>query len=343
MEKHISLRDIAKRAGVHFTTAGLALRHDPRVNAATGERIRTIARELGYTQDAMLSALSTYRHRNAKRHAGVIACLSTYPLQDQAHNITEREQYEGLSRYAQTQGFGVDFFQQNTPGMTPERLSQLLVARGIQGLILLPRMPEPGPMPDLAWENFSPVAIGYSITAPRLHRVISNHAHNIRLALRQLRARGYRRVGMVLPYRIYERTLGIVPGTFLSEQYLLPVEDRVEPLIDHEITKAKLGHWIRAQRLDGVLLTAFPRDMLEWIRALGYDVPGDLGVGCAQLYGDSTGFAGVDYQTELIGEAAANFVISLLQQNERGLPAYPRTLSVEGRWVEGGTVRPSAS
>lgn len=340
MEKHVSLRDIAKRAGVHFTTAGLALRHDPRVNAATGERIRAIARELGYTQDAMLSALSTYRHRNTKRHAGVIACISTYPPEELTHNDTERELHEGINRHARSQGFGVDSFQINAPGMTPERLSRLLLARGIQGLILLPRQPEPGPMPDLAWGSFTTVAIGYSVTAPHVHRVTSNHAHNIRLSLRQLRARGYRRVGLVMPYRIYERTRGIVPGTFLSEQYLLPEQDRTVPLIDHEITKEKLGHWIRAQRLDGVLLTSFPRGMLDWIRELGHNVPGELGVCCAQLYGEVEGFAGVDNQTGLLGETAASFVISLLQQNERGLPVYARTLNVEGRWVEGGTVRP---
>ena len=31
-------------------------------------------------------------------------------------------------------GFGVDSFQINAPGMTPERLNRLLVARGIQGI-----------------------------------------------------------------------------------------------------------------------------------------------------------------------------------------------------------------
>jgi hypothetical protein len=32
--------------------------------------------------------------------------------------------------------------------------------------------------------------------------------------------------------------------------------------------------------------------------------------------------------------------VSLLQQNERGLPDFPRTISVEGRWMERATVRP---
>ena len=339
MEKRVSLRDIAERAHVHFTTVGLALRNDPRVTPATAGRIMAVARELGYTHDAMLSALSAYRHRNAHRHAGVIGCIVTYPPEELKTNVTERQLLEGITRYAHAQGFGVESFQINAPDMTPARLNRMLLTRGINGLILTPRLPEPGHIPDLEWEHFSTVAVGYSITDLRVHRACVNHAHNIRLAMRKLSEHGYRRVGLVLPYGIYERSLGIVPGTYLSEQFLLPPKERVTPLIDHTITKASLGRWLRSQRIDCVMLSAFPLEMLGWIRELGYRVPEDLGVCLGQLYGKTEGLAGIDNQMDLLGEAAASFVVSLMQQNERGLPAYPRSISVEGRWVEQATVR----
>jgi len=339
MEKHISLRDIAQRAGVHFTTVGLALRHDPRVTAATAERVRAIARELGYTHDAMLSALSSYRHRNNKRYAGVLGCIVTYSPEQALTNITERQLIAGLTRVAQTQGFAVESFQINAPGMTAARMSRLLRARGIQGLILSPKLPLPGPMPALDWQYFSAVAIGYSITDLRIHRVCVHHAYNIRLAMQQLRARGYRRIGLVLPYEIFERSLGIVPGTFLAEQYLLPASDRVAPLIEQKTTKASFERWLRTERIDCVILSAYWQEMLGWIRELGHRVPEDLGVCLGQLFGNSTDLAGIDNQMELHGEAAANFVITMLKHNERGLPLYPRSIQVEGRWVDRGTVR----
>lgn len=339
MEKHISLRDIARRAGVHFTTVGLALRNDPRVTAATGERVRAIARELGYTQDAMLSALSTYRHRHVKRHAGVLGCIVTYSPEEGRRNVTERQLIAGLTRVAQAQGFTLETFQINAPGMTAARLSRLLRARGIQGLILSPKLPLPGPMPDLDWAHFSTVAIGYSITNLRIHRVCVHHAYNIRLAVQQLRARGYRRIGLVLPYEIFERSLGIVPGTFLSEQYLLPAADRVAPLIEEGVTKESLARWLRTERIDCVILTAYWQELLGWIRELGHRVPEDLGVCLGQLFGDGEEVAGIDNQMDLLGEAAADFVITMLKHNERGLPVYPRSIQVEGRWVDRGTVR----
>ena len=339
MGSRVSLRDIAKQAKVHFTTVGLALRHDPRVSPETAERIMRVARELGYTHDAMLSALSAYRHRNVQRHAGVIACIVTYQPAELETNVTERQLISGITRQAHDFGFGVESFQINAPGMTPGRLNRMLIARGIRGLILTPRLPQPGPMPELDWSQFSTVAIGYSITGLQVHRACSHHGHNIRLALRELRAHGYRRVGLVFPMEIFERTSGMVLGTFLAEQFLLPRADRVEPLIEQDVTKAKLGRWLKAERVDCVILTAYPLEMTNWIRELGYRIPEDLGVCLGQLFGKTDSFAGIDNQTDLLGEAAASFVVSMLQKNECGLPAYPRTVSVEGRWVERPTVR----
>jgi len=339
MEKRVSLRDIARRANVHFTTVGLALRHDPRVTPATAERILRVAQELGYTHDAMLSALSAYRHRNTPRHAGVIGCIVTYPPSELETNTTERQLIAGITRYAHDQGFGVEFFQITAAGMTPERMSRMLVTRGIQALILTPRLPQPGPMPDLDWSQFSTVAVGFSITDLRVHRACTHSAHNIRLALRELRARGYRRIGLVFPKEIFERTYGLVLGAYLAEQCLLPRADRIAPLIDNRVTKAMLGRWLKTQRVDCVILTAYPLEMTAWIRELGYRVPADLGLSLGQLYGKTEGFSGIDNQADLLGETAASLVVSLLQQNDRGLPAYPRTISVEGRWVDGTTVR----
>jgi LacI family transcriptional regulator len=341
MDQRVSLRDIARRAGVHFTTVGLALRNDPRVTAVTAARIRAVAAELGYTPDAMLSALSSYRHRQSPRFAGTLACLTTYTPEQLRDNITEQQLIAGATAQARGQGFTLESFQLNAPGMTGERLSKLLRARGIQGVMFSPRLPLPGPVPDLAWEHFSAAAVGYSITNLRLHRACIHHAHNIRLALKTLRARGYRRIGLVLPYEVFERSLGIVPGAYLAEQYLFPPEDRVEPLITEQVTKATLGHWLHTQRIDCVILSAYPLEMLAWIRELGYDVPGDLGVCMAQRMSRTEDIAGIDNQMDLLGDAAASLVISLLQHNERGLPVYPRTITVEGRWVDRPTVRPA--
>lgn len=41
---------------------------------------------------------------------------------------------------------------------------------------------------------------------------------------------------------------------------------------------------------------------------------------------------GVSRDFEVIGEAAVDRVVSLLQHNQRGVPKRPRTLLIEGLW-----------
>jgi LacI family transcriptional regulator len=343
MEKRVTLRDIAKVAGVHFTTVGLALRNDSRIKPVTVAKVQAVSRTLGYTRDAMLSALTTYRHGGTNHFAGVIACITTYEAAALKTNPTECRMIEAATACAHSQGFTLESFQINAPGMTGKLMSRMLRARGIQGVLLSPRLPVPSPMPDMEWENFSTVAIGYSITRPRVNRVCTHHAFNNRLMMAELRARGYRRIGLILQYEVFERSLGIVPGAFLAEQYLLPEEDRVRPLIAHKVTKASLREWLRKQRIDCVILTGEAVQIRTWIDELGYEVPAKLGVCLATLYGPCAGIAGIDIQLELIGETAVRTVVSMLQQNERGLPLYPRYVAVEGRWVDRPSVRPLPS
>lgn len=53
--------DVARQAGVHQSTVSRALADDPRVAAATRERVRAAARELGYTPDAIARGLVARR------------------------------------------------------------------------------------------------------------------------------------------------------------------------------------------------------------------------------------------------------------------------------------------
>lgn len=344
MEKRVTLRDLAQATGVHFTTVGLALRHDPRVRPETIAKVEAAARQLGYTQDAMLSALSAYRHRHSHRLAGVIAYLVTYePGVMLKTNITERRLVEAATAHARSRNFNLESFQINAPDMTAARMTKLLHARGIQGVIVPPRLPAPGPMEALDWSGFSTIAVGYSITSPNLHRVCAGQAHNTRLAIAQLRARGYKRVGLVLPSELYERSRGHVLGAYLSEQCLQPPAQRVAPLfVPHaELNAARLRQWLRAERVDAVALTGLPGEIYNWAQELGYKIPDDLGFALVSRYGKTDHIAGVDERMEAIGQAAVDAVIGLISNNERGLPEYPRHLLVEGTWVERPSVRPA--
>ena len=55
----VSIKDIARLAGVSHSTVSRALRHSPLIPAATAQRIQQIARESGYTASAVARSLVT--------------------------------------------------------------------------------------------------------------------------------------------------------------------------------------------------------------------------------------------------------------------------------------------
>jgi DNA-binding LacI/PurR family transcriptional regulator len=59
----VSIKDIARRAGVSHSTVSRALANSPLVNRDTKQRIQALAREMGYTPSAVARAMSTGRTR----------------------------------------------------------------------------------------------------------------------------------------------------------------------------------------------------------------------------------------------------------------------------------------
>ena len=57
----VSIKDIAREAGVSHSTVSRALADSPLVNVETKARIQALAREMGYTPSAIARAMSTGR------------------------------------------------------------------------------------------------------------------------------------------------------------------------------------------------------------------------------------------------------------------------------------------
>src|SRR5262245_40545010 len=61
MSKPVSIKDIARAAGVHHSTVSRALKGQPRVSRETAARIRAIAGNAGFTVSAVARSLATRR------------------------------------------------------------------------------------------------------------------------------------------------------------------------------------------------------------------------------------------------------------------------------------------
>ena len=338
MFHHPTLRDVARESGFHFTTVGLALRGDPRILPATADSIRKAAQKIGYAPDAMLSALSAYRHTKRDRFVGAIGYLHTFELpHDYETDQRARVMFGGATARARELGFKLEPISIRGSGLTGPRLNGILKARGIRGLILPPLFPHPGHFMELDWAQFVTVAIGYSILTPQSHRTAFNQAASMKLLLRELRRLNYRRIGLQLYQEIDARTNGNFLGAYLADQLRQPATDSLPPLFTTDLSPESLRAWIGVHRPD-CIITASP-GTVALVRSLGFKVPEDIGLAILSRDTVDSPIAGIDEQAPLLGASAVDFVVSLLQTNQHGLPAYPRIVLVEGRWVWAPTVR----
>lgn len=338
MPARVTLRDLARETGLHFTTVGLALRRDPRVNAATRARVESAARRRGYRPDALLSALSAYRHRS-RPFVGTLGYLLPAPLpRIFARQDGYRVTYEAAVAAATAVGLKVEPIDAFAPGLTGARLAQLLETRGIRILALAPLF-EPGAYPELPWERFGVVAIGYSVLQPAFHRVSPHQARSTRELVETLRRRGYRRIGLIIDQNANVRTGYNFLGAYLAEQESQPGDRRLRPLIAGRRgpTAGELRQWLRQQRPDCVVGTG--PEYLDLLGACGVRVPGEVGFALTGTRPRLPHVAGMDERWDGIGQAVVDLGLSLLKNNEVGVPRFPRVILVDGQWLDGRSVR----
>ncbi|HEX2854076.1 MAG TPA: LacI family DNA-binding transcriptional regulator [Opitutaceae bacterium] len=338
MPRPTTLQDVADRARVHRSTVALALRDHPRIPPGTREKIKAIAEKLDYRINPFVAALMQSRRRSrAVRHA-TLAFVTNYPTRfgwrPQHHDRPDF--FPGAVARAKEFGFKLEHFWLAEPGMTPARFSDILVTRGVHGLII-GRMPPGQHTLDLSWETFSSVALGMTLRTPRLHHVTENHFDTSWQAIQQCRERGYERVGFVFSEaddspRVGDRWL----GAYMLQQLKFPAASRLPACPGVPTDGATFTEWFRRERPDALVVThAAP--VIEWLRALGREVPRDVGLVELQDKPES-GASGVYYDPAKIGALAVEMLVGLLHRNETGVPEDQHEVMLTGEWREGMTL-----
>ncbi len=338
MPNPATLQDVAARAGVHRTTVSLALRDHPSIPSETRRRIKAIAEELGYRANPLVTALMRSRRTGkAVKHA-VLAYVTNHPTRYgwRPPELNEPDFFPGAVERAKDLGYKLEHFWMAEPAMTPARLSDILSARGIHG-VLIGRLPEGLHQLDLAWERFSCVALGLTLEVPRLHHVGENHFFTARHSMQQCLQRDYRRVGFAFTTpnnypRVGDRWL----GGYYSQQRLLASADRVTPYEKGPDRDAFLK-WFERWRPDAILASRADR-AIAWLREADVRVPRDVGVVDLRNEQPGLGHAGVFYVPSRVGALAVEMLVGLIYRQEIGVPEYPHEVLLPGTWQEGTTL-----
>jgi LacI family transcriptional regulator len=340
----MNVRHIAKQAGVSASAVSLALRDSPRISEKTKARIRKFAVDAGYTPDARIVDLMRHlrKPRAVREQAsfGVVSFYDSLRPWEKSKHLSKI--HAGMQARASELGYRLEPLWLRAPGMTYRRFGDILVARGIDGLLCFGS-------PDFAQEfplelkAHAVVTVGLSISTP-LHRVTSHFYNDTLNALQRVHALGYRRPGLVLGTHEDTRSAYAHSAAYLGWcEHTLGAPAALPVLRLREVEEPPLTNWLVKHKPDVVLFVHLP-DMITRFRAvlkrLQIAIPRKLGVVVLSHEVQGTGFTGLQQNQQLMGAWAVELLAARIANRDFGIPLNPRTELVESEWINGDSLKP---
>lgn len=339
----MNVRHIAKQAGVSPSAVSLALRDSPRISEKTKARIRKFAEEAGYSPDARIVDLMRHlrKPRAVRQQAsfGVISFYDSLRPWEMSRHLTKIN--EGMQRRAGELGYRLEPLWLRAPGMTYRRFSDILAARGIDGLLCF-GSPEFSQEFPVELNDQAVVTVGLSIGTP-LHRVTSHFYNDTVNALNRVYALGYRRPGLVLGTHEDTRSAYAHSAAYLGwYEHTIGPATALPVLRLREVEEPPLTGWLVKHRPDVVVFVHLP-DMIARFRAvlrrLQIAVPKKLGVVVLSHEVQGTGLAGLQQNQQLMGAWAVELLAARIANRDFGIPVNPRIEMVESEWIKGESLK----
>lgn len=332
----ISMRTIAGRTGLSTATVSMALRGIGRIPEETRQRVRAAAEELGYQVSPILSrAFQLARQPERSRYKETLALILEFPLEAEA--MYQNSIYENAMKGGERLGYKVDAFHVSGNPAEQRRYNRILLARGIRGLIILPRLEHRFPRLHLDWSRYAAVEIGRTLWNPRgLHRVERPVYHEILETFHLLKKAGYRRIGMAVEPTADKNRQMVYTAAAKVAQEQFPHKQMIPPLSGFgPWEEGTFRAWYERFRPD-VLIIHATIEVPGWAAGLGLRVPEDISIfGCN--VGNST-VSGLTSNTVLLAENSVEMLSILLERDQIGLAEAPYNWMVRGIWQNGNTL-----
>jgi LacI family transcriptional regulator len=341
MAKPPTIRSLARKLRISVATVSEALRDSPRVSESTRERVHRAAEKMGYTPNPLLgAALSAVRRSRHQNYRGTLALVETAEQGRTDMMLFHREIVAGAEARAQALGFTTELFWigETPPAVSPARLSSMLFARGIAGVVMLP-FNIAQDFSTFDFSRFSAVQMDHCLIQPQLHTVLPDHYVSIVHALERLTKRGYQRIGLCLERRKDVRLLNKWSSGYIGYWRNYSRNAGIEPLIVPELTRENFVEWFHAHKPDIVI--AHRQSVVDWMTAEGVKVPEEVGFFNLNHTERTGPCGGLDLQPRRMGAAAVETVVGMMHRHERGVPEVPQTITLEASWMEGPTLRTS--
>jgi LacI family transcriptional regulator len=297
--------------------------------------LKRIATEMGYVPDPGAQTLASYRGDVGTPTSLIpIAYVTNWHTRWGWQEVIAHPLfYTGAQKRAGELGLSIEHFWLGEPGLTHERLSQILESRGINGIILASHVREIDEEVRLDWDQFSAVKVDYIPHRPALPIVTNDQISIVRLAVEKAIEAGYERIGFVIDEGWDITVDNLLGAGFVWEQRLVSPDQRIDPFILSEGQPHTLEEWITVNRPEVIISHA---DLvLPTLHAMGLNVPEDIAFIDIYVGDDSGQIAGVRQNCEAVGAIAVGLLADRIRNNMRGIPEIPTRTLVEGTWMDG--------
>ncbi|GGG04812.1 LacI family DNA-binding transcriptional regulator [Paenibacillus aceti] len=186
----VTIKDVAKKAGVSPSTVSRVLSNHPRISAETSRKVREIMEELGYHPNIMAKNL-------VSRTTNSICILLPKSAEELFSNFFFMELIRGIVTQANRQGFDVLISSGANEKDEVEGVSRLLNGHRVDGVILLYSRIDDPVVDFLHKNNHKFVLIGRSEHYPDILSVDTDNVQASYDATKHLISLGHERIGFV--------------------------------------------------------------------------------------------------------------------------------------------------
>jgi LacI family transcriptional regulator len=335
----VTMKDIAKLAGVHKTTVSLAMRNHPSIPESTRTRIREIANKVGYLPDPILGSFNFHRLSNHPViSAPSIAFISDMPSRvDFESSTVHHELYKGAKEQAENMGYIMERFFVGPGQLSPARLNRVLESRNISYVIVGAFTSNTTTLP-LDWAKLCGLKIESFHVQPKLDVVTANHLQAARLAVQNLHKLGYRQIGLALTHDQDLRLANLFRAGYLVESRHTS-EIELPILYTDDSPKTALGQkiheWIFANQLDAII--AADNNIATCFSSHGHLIPPCIALTSLNVGEFPCNLAGILTNYRKVGARAVELMATSIDTNQRGLPSHISTTYVPVEWKSGSS------
>ncbi len=319
-----TLKEIADILGISKGAVSLALNDSKKISDSRKKEVLKIAKKLGYKKNPLVSrVMSSLKSNRGEKFLETIVLINANLTKDADEKYPIFAEYiKRINEEAQELGYAVYPVWLHEPTLSPKRLCDILVSRGIRGGIIIGHINDtilPEKFNDI-WQNFSFVSAGLRTFNPTLDFISADKFLIARYATEILIKKGYQRPALVIDEHIDELVEGRFVGGFLRTQLQLPEANRIPPFT--KVAQAMdnpeiFFSWLLKHKPDAIFTVS--NYTANWLKSKNVSQKISASTTFVELERKSAkdGWIAIDKNYELVGRLAVRKLFELLNTPAR--------------------------